>query len=216
MMLPHRVLYFSLFFVIFGFGDLYAQGTDTSTHPFYEYNGNYGEEVAAKKSKFKSAFGYNLIDMGRNWSPIEIDVIHATFDQLPPGFHKIPTLKSLYRLENIVLNAENSPADDIPAATLPSFTTIYENISESYRVFVEKQELRVELYNPLFHEDRIDLINIIHHEMAHAFDFSKGFLSFSDEWISLTKFKVLHIFALDGVRDSDSLYSLVNDPKINN
>ena len=33
---------------------------------------------------------------------------------------------------------------------------------------------------------------------------------------SLTKFKVLHIFALDGVRDSDSLYSLVNDPKINN
>ena len=115
-----------------------------------------------------------------------------------------------------MLNAENAPADDIPAATLPSFTTIYENISESYRVFVEKQELRVELYNPLFHEDRVDLINIIQHEMAHAFDFSKGFLSFTDEWISLTKFKVLHIFALDGVRDSDSLYSLVNDPKINN
>ena len=104
MMSAHRFLYFSLFFLIFSFGDLYAQGTDTSKRPFYEYKGNYGEEVAAKKSKFKSAFGYNLIDMGRNWSPIEIDVIHAAFEQLPPGFHKIPTLKSLYRLENIVLN----------------------------------------------------------------------------------------------------------------
>ena len=87
MMSPHRFLYFSLFFVIFCFGDLYAQGTDTSTHPFYEYKGNYGEEVASIKSKFKSAFGYNLIDMGRNWSPIEIDVIHAAFEQLPSGFH---------------------------------------------------------------------------------------------------------------------------------
>lgn len=216
MMSARSVLYFSLFCLIFGFVDLYAQGTDTSTRPFYEYKGNYGEEVTAKKSKFKSAFGYNLIDMGRNWSPIEIDVIHAAFEQLPPGFHNIPSLKSLYRLENIVLTAENASGDNIPAATLPSFTTIYENISQSYRVFVEKQELRVELYNSLFHEDRIDLINIIQHEMAHAFDFSRGFLSFSDEWISLTKFKVLHIFALDGVQDSDSLYALVNDPKVNN
>lgn len=216
MISAHKFLYFSLFFFIFSFVDLYALDSDTSKRPFYQYKGNYGEEVVAKKSKFKSSFGYNLIDMGRNWSPIEIDVIHTAFEQLPPGFHKIPVLKNLYRLDNIVLNAENAPADDIPAATLPSFATIYENISESYRVFVEKQELRVELYNPLFHEDQIDLINIIQHEMAHAFDFSKGFLSFSDEWISLTRFKVLHIFALDGVRDSDSLYSLVNDPKINN
>ena len=216
MMSPLKLLCFSLIFFIFSYGNLYAQDSDTSNRPFYEYKGNYGDEVVAKKSKFKSAFGYNLIDMGRNWSPIEIDIIHTAFEQLPPGFHKIPNLKNLYRLDNIVLKAENASADNIPAATLPSFTTIFENISESYRVFVEKQELRVELYNPLFHEGRTDLINIIQHEMAHAFDLSKGFLSFSDEWISLTKFKVLHIFALDGVRDSDSLYSLVNDPKINN
>ena len=216
MMSTHRFLYFSLLFLIFSFGNLYAQDSDTSKRPFYQYKGDYGEEVVAKKSKFKSAFGYNLIDMGRNWSPIEIDVIHAAFEQLPSGFHKIPGLKGIYRLENIVLTAENAPGDDIPAATHPSFITIYEKISQSYRVFVEKQELRVELYNPLFYEDRIDLINIIQHEMAHAFDLSKGFLSFSDEWISLTKFKVLHIFALDGVQDSDSLYALVNDPKVNN
>ncbi len=219
MILNFRFIYFSLFSLFslfFSFSDIYAQGFDTPIRPFYEYKGNYGEEIASKKSKFKSKFGYNLIDMGRNWSPIEIDVVYDAFDQLPPEFHKLPGLKSLYRLENIVLNGENSPRDDIPAATLPSFTTIFENISQSYRVFVEKQELRVELYNPLFHEDRVDVINIIQHEMAHAFDLSRGFLSFSDEWISLTKFKVIHIFALDGVKDSDSLYALVNDPKVNN
>ena len=216
MVSARSIICFSLFCFLFSFGDLYAQGTDFSKRPFYEYQGNYGEEVLTKKSKFKSAFGYNLIDMGRNWSPIEIGVVHAAFEQLPPGFYKIPSLKNLYRLENIVLTAKNASGNNIPAATLPSFTTVYENISQLYRVFVEKQELRIEFYNPLFHEDRIDLINIIQHEMAHAFDFSRGFLSFSDEWISLTKFKVLHIFALDGVRDSDSLYALVNDPKVNN
>ena len=63
MMSARSVLYFSLFCLIFSFGDLYAQGTDTSKRPFYEYQGNYGEEVVSKKSKFKSAFGYNLIDM---------------------------------------------------------------------------------------------------------------------------------------------------------
>ena len=215
-MLTYRLLYFSLFFLIFGYADLYAQDVPSAKRPFYEYKGNYSKEVASKKSNFKIAFGYNLIDMGRSWSPIEIDVVHAAFKQLPPSFHKIPSLKNLYRLDNIILNSENTTSENIPAATLPSFTTIYENISQSYRVFVEKQELRVELYNPLFYEDRKDLINIVQHEMAHAFDLSKGFLSFSDEWISLTKFKVLHIFALDGDQDSDSLYSLVNDPKINN
>ena len=53
MMSARSVLYFSLFCLIFSFGDLYAQGTDTSERPFYEYKGNYGEEVATKKSKPK-------------------------------------------------------------------------------------------------------------------------------------------------------------------
>ena len=211
-----RFLYFSLFFMLFCLGDSYAQGTDSSKRPYYEYKGNYGEKVTAKKSKFKNSFGYELIDLGRNWSPVEIDMIHAAFEKLPSEFYNIPILKRLYRLEKIMLNAENASGDDIPAATLPSFSTIYENLSSSYKVFVEKQELRVEFYNPLFHEDRVDLINIIQHEMAHAFDFSKDFLSFSDEWIALTKFKVLHIYALDGRQDSDSLYALINDPDVNN
>ena len=86
MMSTHRFLYFSLLFLIFSFGNLYAQDSDNSKRPFYQYKGDYGEEVVAKKFKFKSAFGYNLIDMGRNWSPIEIDVLHAAFEQLPAGF----------------------------------------------------------------------------------------------------------------------------------
>ena len=49
MMSVRSVIYFSLFCLILSFGDLYAQGTDTSTRPFYEYKGNYGEEVADKK-----------------------------------------------------------------------------------------------------------------------------------------------------------------------
>ena len=210
------LVYFFLFLLVFGCGELHAQGPTTSERPFYEYKGNYGEKIEAKKSDFEEAFGYKLVDMGRSWSPDEIDFIHAAFRQLPPAFHGISKLKSLYRLDKIVLNSRQGPVNDVPAATLPSFSTIYENITQSYKVFVDRQELRVEFYNPLFYEDQTDLINIIQHEMAHAFDISKGFLSFSDEWIFLTKFKVLHIFALDGVKESDSLYTLVNDPQVDN
>jgi len=53
MISAHRFLCFSLFFFIFSFGDLYAQDSDTSKRPFYQYKGNYGEEVVAKKYKFK-------------------------------------------------------------------------------------------------------------------------------------------------------------------
>ena len=54
-----RFLYFSLFFMLFCLGNSYAQGTDSSKRPYYEYKGNYGEKVTAKKSKFKNSFGMN-------------------------------------------------------------------------------------------------------------------------------------------------------------
>lgn len=212
MILVSKFVFFLFFYMVLGLGNVYAESADSSKRPYFEYKGNYGEKVIQKKAMFKNAFGYELVDMGRNWSPVEIDTMHSAFEQLPPSFHNIPDLKNLYRLENIVLDNKNISSDDIPAATRPSFSTIYENMSQSYKVIVENQELRVEFYNPLFYEEQIDLINIIQHEMAHAFDFSKGFLSFSDEWISITKFKILHIFALDGVEESDSLYELINDP----
>jgi len=210
------IVYLTFFLIVIGWGDLHGQAFAPSDRPFYEYKGNYGQQIKNKKSKFKEAFGYGLVNMGRNWSLDEIKLLHKAFNQLPPTFHRISKLKSLYRLENIVFNSEQDRGDDVPAATLPSFSTIYENISQSYKLFVQQQELRVEFYNPLFYEDQVDVINIIHHEMAHAFDFSNGFLSFSDEWISLTKFRVLHILALDGGKESDSLYTLVNDPQVDN
>ena len=208
------VAIFSLLFA--GWGTSVVQGETSSDRPFYEYKGNYDEEATTLKKKFFKKFGYKLVDLERRWALEEIKVLHEAFDQLPESLHHLPGLKGLYRLERIVLNSANEILGDVPAATLPSFSTIYENSSQSYKVFIEDQDLRVEFYNALFYEDRADLINIVHHEMAHAFDFVNKFPSFSDEWLSLTKFRVLHIFALDGTRDSDFLYALVNDPKVSN
>ena len=119
MKLIFKCVFYSLFLAVFGVGKLYAQGNDASKRPFFEYKGNYGEQVISKKTKFKEAFGYNLLDMGRNWSPVEIDAMHSAFEQLPPWFHNIHGLKSLYRLENIVLDTKNASLDDIPASTRP-------------------------------------------------------------------------------------------------
>ncbi len=216
MRLIYKIICLSFSFVLAGGGGLYAQDSASSKRPFYEYKGNYGEQLDKIKSKFKDAFGYDVVDMGRSWTPTEVEALHLAFNQLPPTFYEISDLKALYRLDNIVLGPGQGTTDDIPAATLPAFSTIYENTTRSYKVFVEKKDLRVEFYNPLFYEDRSALINIIQHEMAHAFDMAKGFLSFSDEWISLSKFRVLHIFPLDGNRESDSIYSLINDSIVDN
>ena len=150
------MIYFSFVLIIMGRGELHGQEFAPSKRPFYEYKGNYGEQIKTLKSKFKESFGYELVDMGRNWSPNEIELLHAAFKQLPFTFYGISELKALYRLENLVLKAEQGPMDDVPAATLPSFSTIYENTSQSYKVFVEQQELRVEFYNPPFYEDQVD------------------------------------------------------------
>ena len=116
-----RFICFSLLCMIFTHEELYAQDADSSKRPFYEYKGNYGKQVAAKKANFKKIFGYNLVDLGRNWSPVEIDLMHSAFEQLPPKFYKILGLKSLYRLDEMVSSVENVPVEGIPAATLPSF-----------------------------------------------------------------------------------------------
>ena len=75
--------------------------------------------------------------------------------------------------------------------------------------------MRVEFYNPLFYEEPEDFINIIHHEMAHAWDVTNRYLSFSDEWIRLTQFQVLNLYALDGKKASDFLFTLLNDADVN-
>ena len=148
---------------------LYAQDAPASKRPFYEYKGNYSEQLDKKKSAFTSAFGYELVDMGRSWAPDEVEILHLAFKQLPSTFYGISGMKSLYRLDSIMLDPEQIPTDGIPAATLPAFSTIYEHTTKSYKVFVDKKNLRVEFYNPLFYEDRPALINIIQHEIGSCF-----------------------------------------------
>ena len=100
-----KIIYFSFLLLVLGSGELHGQDVAPSKRPFYEYKGNYGEQVQAKKFKFEDLFGYELVDMGRNWSLDEIELIHTAFKKLPPTFYGISELKSLYRLERIILNS---------------------------------------------------------------------------------------------------------------
>ncbi|MEE9258323.1 MAG: hypothetical protein V3U37_02170 [Nitrospinaceae bacterium] len=184
--------------------------------PFFEYKGNYRDQVNERKQKFKDAFGYDLVDMDRDWSPQEIDSLHKAFEELPPTFYRLAGLKSLYRLNHVMDQAPGVPADEVPAATLPTFMTLFDRKEGAYKVYLGNTELRVEFFNPLFYEDPGDLINIVQHEMAHAFDVANRFLSFSPEWIGMTKFRPLHLFALDGKSGDDHLFTMLNDPAVEN
>ena len=183
--------------------------------PFYEYSGNYQDEIDQRKQKFQDAFGYELVDMGRGWSPDEIDKMHHAFSQLPPTFYSLPGMPALYRLEHLMGGPEGVPTQEVPAATFPTYTMIFQQEEGAYKVFPDNQQMRVEFYSPLFYEEPEDFINIIHHEMAHAWDVTNRILSFSDEWIRLTQFQVLNLYALDGKKDSDFLFTLLNDADVN-
>ncbi len=183
---------------------------------FYEYKGNYQEEVQGLKDKFKAAYGYELEGLGEAWTPDEIKKIHAAFAELPPSFYRLPGLKAFYRMREFIAQPGNFAPDEIPAATLPTYVTIHESKLKSYKVFVEDQDLRIEFYTPLFYEDTEDFNNIVQHEMGHAFDMANGFLSFSGEWLALSGFKTLHMPALDGKQGDDFLYTFLNRPEIDN
>lgn len=189
---------------------------DQPPRPFFEYKGDFGEEVSALKAKFQEAFGYHLVDFGESWVPREIKMLHGAFALLPHNFYRLQGIEALYRLSRFQTDSKTLAVGEIPAAALPSFGMIYKQAASSYQVFVNDQDPRVEFYNPLFYEEKKSFINIVHHEMAHAFDLVNGFLSFSDEWIALTKFKTLHMPALDAVASSDFLYTLLNDPEVDN
>ena len=183
---------------------------------FYEYPGDYGQEVQKLMDKFKADFGYELIEFGQAWHKDQIERMQAAFLELPPTFYRLPGVKGLYRLEAIMMGSDNVSTDEIPAAVLPPFNTVYEQESKSYKVFVGDQDPRAEFYNPLFYENETDFRNIVHHEMAHLFDMMNGFLSFSEEWVTLTKFRILNIPALDGKPNSDFLFTFLNDSKVDN
>ncbi|GJL79952.1 MAG: hypothetical protein NPINA01_29410 [Nitrospinaceae bacterium] len=183
---------------------------------FYEYPGNYGEEVQKLMDKFKEAFGYELVEFGEAWRTDQIEKLHAAFLNLPPKFHRMPGVKGLYRLSRIMVGPGQIPVDDIPAATLPAIMTVFNFELQSYQALVENQDPRVEFYNPLFYEDKTVFSNIVHHEMAHLFDMTHGFPSFSPEWLAIANFRILNLPALDGKPDSDFLYTFLNDSTVDN
>lgn len=189
---------------------------DSSKRPFYEYPGDYGEEVQKLMDKFKNAFGYELMEFGEAWRTDQIEKLHEAFSNLPPTFHKMQGIKGLYRLSQIMVNPGQISGEEIPAATLPAFMTLYKSDLKSYQVLIDDQDPRVEFYTPIFYEDKKIFNNIVHHEMAHAFDMSHGFPSFSAEWLAIAKFRILHLPALDGKPDSDFLYTFLSDSKVDN
>jgi len=106
--------------------------------------------------------------------------------------------------------------DDVPAATFPSFRTVYRNSNMAYHIEVEDQEARIEFFNPLFYEDRDVFQNIVQHEMAHFFDIFHGYLSFSPEWLKISNFNLIHLPALDGRPGDDYLFTALNSPDVDN
>ena len=189
---------------------------NSSKRKFYEYPGDYGQEVQKLMDKFKADFGYELVEFGQAWRTDQMERLHSAFSELPPTFYRMPGVKGLYRLDAIMADSGQVPANEIPAAVLPAFKTIYEHETKSYKVFVGDQDPRAEFYNPLFYEDETHFKNIVHHEMAHLFDMTHGFLSFSKEWVVLTKYRVLNIPPLDGKTGSDFIYTLLNDADVDN
>ncbi len=190
--------------------------------PLFVYPGNYGEEVSRLKEKFKSNFGYELMDLDERWRPEEIERLHNAFSRLPENFYRIEGLKGFYRASRLQIKNNEQGAQDvpdasgIPAATFPRFTSVYRQAHQSYQVVFTDEPLRIEFYNALFYESEEDFDNIVHHEMGHVFDLSHGFLTFQNEWLKLSGFRILHLPALDGKADSDFLYTLMSDPGVLN
>ena len=190
--------------------------------PLYVYPGNYRDEVNRLKEKFKLAFGYGLMDLDQGWRPEDIVRLHNAFSSLPENFYRIEGFKGLYRASQLQVQSSGPIASEmpdnsgIPAATFPRFTSVYRKAHQSYQVVVADEPLRIELYNSLFYESEEDFDNIVHHEMGHVFDLSHRFLTFQNEWLKLSRFRILHLPALDGKEDSDFLYALINDPDVPN
>ena len=63
--------------------------TQESKRPFYEYPGNYREEINQLKAEFVNRFGYELIDLEHEWRPWEIKKLVIAFSKLPETFLKI-------------------------------------------------------------------------------------------------------------------------------
>jgi len=190
------------------------QGTEgKDKRPFYEFPGNYGDQVNHLKAKFKESFGYELMDLEAGWAPEEIEKTHRAFSQLPESFYRLPGLKGFYRLNKIHDPAFDNASGEVPAAAWPKFTTVYRSALKTYIVNITEDVLRVEFYNALFFESQEDFDNIVHHEMAHIFDMVSGFLSFQEKWLDLTRFRIINYPPLDAKHGGDFLFIMMNDAR---
>lgn len=183
--------------------------------PFYEYKGNYQQEISQLKDDFKVRFGYSLQDLEMGWKPDEIKELALAFSRLPETFLNIPGVKGFYHFTKLRAAPEGMPVEDVPAATFPSFRTVYRNSQLAYQVEIDDQESRIEFFNAFFYEDREALQNIAQHEMAHIFDMFQGYLSFSAEWLKISGFSLIHLPALDGRPGDDYLFAPLNNPDVN-
>jgi len=179
--------------------------------PFYEYKGDYRGNINKQKKEFKDSFKYELMDLDKGWIPNEISVIHKAFSQLPSNLYGIKGLKGFYRTGYLKAPKAGIPPDEVPAATFPTFSTIFRNNEKSYNVYIQDETLRIEFFNPLFFESESEIINIIHHEFGHAYDISQGLLSVSQEWLNIAKFRILHLPPLDAKEKGDFLFTFLND-----
>ncbi len=184
--------------------------------PFYEYKGDYRGNINKQKKEFKDSFKYELMDLEKGWIPNEITTIHKAFSQLPSNLYGIKGLKGFYRTGYLKAPKGQIPPDEVPAATLPTFSTIFRNNASSYNIYVQDEALRIEFFNPLFFELESEIINIIHHEFGHAYDISQGLISTSPEWLNIAKFRVLHLPPLDAQENGDFLFTFLNDSSIPN
>ena len=207
--------FFVLFIVSF-ISMFYFSGnglTQEPKRPFYEYPGNYREEINQLKTEFVNRFGYELLDLEHEWRPWEIKKLIIAFSKLPETFLKIKGVKGFYLLSKFRAGPEGMPVDDIPAATFPSFQTVYRNSRMAYQVEVGNQEPRIEFYTKLFYEDQENLNNIVQHEMAHIYDMFDNYISFSEEWLKITDFELIHLPALDSRAGDDYLFAPLNNFK---
>ena len=113
------IIFSFLMVLIIGGNNASAEDATTKKRPFFEYKGNYTEQVNALKEKFKQEFGYALVDLGKAWSPVEVEKMHVAFSKLPKNFYRLTGLNSLYRLDHFQTKAGGFPVDEIPAL-LPS------------------------------------------------------------------------------------------------
>lgn len=191
-----------------------AQGlwAEEAKRPYYEYPGNYRQEINQLKEDFKARFGYELLDLEMGWKPDEIKELTLAFSRMPETFLRIPGIKGFYHFSKLRAAPEGMPVDDVAAAAFPNFQTVYRHSHFSYHVEVDNQEPRIEFFNALFYENREQFQHIVQHEMAHVFDLFQRYLSFSAEWLKISNFSLVPLPALDGRPGDDYLFAMLNDP----